>query len=298
MAVGEIISAARYNAMQSKIAQVLGIGTGNFGYGQSLASAQLAISNTVNATHMQKLKADTINAYQHQNNSNPTMADVAVSADITDAVYVQYEAVINTVYANKLTYDVNQVTAPESKVSSLRTTEWGGGGDPQTIIHEFTVTFTNVNHFRNFFNSGGEVRMRATLTNGASDNTKYVEWQSMLTSVNILTMNYLNSTASSGTSFTVGAYDLTTAFKTLWTKSGSGVYNDNLITYKAKLVSNVMTFRIEYFDGTPLPGIEPGTSGTDERVIGKFTSIVEQQRATGSYVEVATPLYANTVVLG
>jgi hypothetical protein len=77
------------------------------------------------------------------------MADVAVSADITDAVYVQYEAVINTVYANKLTYDVNQVTAPESKVSSLRTTEWGAAATRKLLymnlqLHLLTSTILEI----------------------------------------------------------------------------------------------------------------------------------------------------------
>jgi hypothetical protein len=112
----------------------------------------------------------------------------------------------------------------------------------------------------------------------------------MLSSLNILVLNYLNTTAGSGTSFALGAYDLTTSFQNIWTKAGSGVYDDNIITYKAKIVDNVLTIRVEYYDGDPRPGIEPGTSGVDEQVNGIITSIFEQQRANASVV-INTPAY-------
>lgn len=296
MAVGEIITAARYNLMQAKVAAVMGNGSADYGYGQSLASSQVQkVANVVLASHMQKLKTDINKAAIHQTNSPITLTDVAVQNDITDVVYAQYESACNTIYSNHLNYSVNQVTAPESKISSKRTQSWGGGGQPQTVRHEFTAKFNSADHLRHFFNSGGEVRMRATLTGGTG--AKYQEWRSMITSLGIVTMNYNTTTANSGTSYATGAYDLTSSYKTIWTKPGSGVYNDNLITLKAKKSGGVMTFVIEFYDGSPLdPG--DGTSGVDEQVNGTLTSIVEQQRATGNYVEVPSPVYATTINLG
>ena len=296
MAVGETISAARYNTMQSKVAVVVGTGSGTFGYGQALASGQVTAStDIVRATHMQKLKTDITTAYFHQNNAAPTLTDVATDDDITDAVYVQYSNVVDNIYNNRLTYDIAQVTSPESKKSSVRNTVWGGSGDPQTIVHQVDIEFNNADHLRHFFNSGGEIRHRTTLTNGSG--AKYDEWRSMVSSLNILVLNYLNTTAGSGTSYALGAYDLTTSYQTIWTKAGSGVYDDNLITYKAKIVDKVLTIRVEYHDGDPRPGATPGTSGTDEQVNGIITSFFEQQRATGSVV-VSTPAYYNRVNLG
>ena len=305
MAVGEIITAARYNEMQSKLALVMGNGTGDFGYGQSLTSAQVTKNTSiVNATHMQKLKTDVDRAYFHQNNVATGITDVAVSDDITDAVYVEYINIINNVYNNRFNYNVTQMTAPESGISSLRRTDWGGrepsagasADMPQTLIHEVEIKFNSADHFRHFFNSGGEIRMRGTLSGGSG--AKYNDWKSMLASLNVLTMTYLNSTASSGTSFAVGAFDLTSSYQTIWTKAGSGVYDDNLITYSAKVVSNILTIKIEYHDGDPKPGITPGTTGIDERVNGELNSIIEQQRATGINVEVPTPTYRNLKTIG
>ena len=73
---------------------------------------------------------------------------------------------------------------------------------------------------------------------------------------------------------------------------------NNNITYKAKLNStgNKITFRVEYTDGDAIPPGD-GTPGVDEPVEGTFNSIVEQQRATGSYVEVPTPNYSNILTI-
>lgn len=298
MAVGEIISAARYNSLQAKVANVLGNGAGDFGYGQDLTSNQMTsttgltiTSDTdttiVRATHMQKLKTDITTAYFHQNNSAPTLTDVVADTDITDAVYIQYSAVVDDVYTNRLDYDINQVTGPEFKKDSQRTTVWGGSGEPQTIIHEVDIEFNNADHLRHFFNSGGEIRHNTTFTNGTG--TKYTEWRSMATTLGVLVLNYLNTTASSGSSYGLGVYDLTTTYQTIFTKTGSGVYSDNLITYKARIVDKTLTIRVEYYDGEPAVG---GVLGIDEQVTGIITSIFEQQRSTGSVV-VSTPAYYN-----
>jgi len=295
MAVGEIITAARYNLMQAKVNSVLGNGSNDYGYGQSLSSSQVQqVTNVVRASHMQKLKTDINNATVHQTNIATTIPSVATDNDITDAVYAQYETSSNLIFTNHLLFDVNQVTAPESKISSTRTAAWGGGGDPQIVRHEITATFNSADHYRHFFNSGGEVRLRSTLTGGTG--AKYTEWVSMVNALSVVSLNYNTTTAASGTSFSKGAYDLTTSYQTLWTKAGSGVYSDNLITVKAKKSGSVLTMVFEFFDGEPLPGIIG--DGIDERVNGTLKSIIEQQRATGSFVEVETPIYKTTISLG
>lgn len=297
MAVGEIITAARYNLMQAKVKAVLGNGSGLYGYGQTTeSSAVQVVTNIVRASHMQKLKSDLNKCVVHQTNVATTVPDIAVEADITDPAYAQYEAESDSVYANHLQFDLNQMTAPESKVTSRRTQAWGGGGDPQVIRHEFTVKFDDADHARHFFNSGGEIRFRGTLTGGVG--AKYTEWLAMFTTMGIVKIDYNTTTADSGTAFNIGFDDLTTAYQTIWTKAGSGAYSENLITYKAKANGKTLTILAEFYDGEALAGVTPGTAGVDERVNGTLTSIIEQQRATGSFVEVATPVYKNTIELG
>ena len=300
MAVGEIITASRYNVIQSKVESVLGNGSDDYGYGQTVTSRQVtAVTNIVTASDMQKLRTDINKCQVHQTNLATTITQVNTDEDITDAVYVEYENAANTIFDDHLEFDLNQMTAPESKLTSRRTALWGGGGDPQTVRHEFTVTFLNSDARRHFFNSGGEIRVRGTLSLGATPGgAKFTEWQSMLTSLGVVKINYNTTTADSGTGFGIGAYDLTATDQTLWTKGGSGVYDDNLITIKARATSTQITVTFELYDGEPEPGATPGTSGVDERVNGVLTSIVEQQRATGSFVEVDSPVYATSIEIG
>lgn len=49
MAVGDIITAARYNNLQSRVATVMGVGSGDDGYGQNLNSSQVAVGANVQA---------------------------------------------------------------------------------------------------------------------------------------------------------------------------------------------------------------------------------------------------------
>ena len=49
MAVGDIITAVRYNNIQSTVEDVLGVGSANFGYGGSTASNQVPVEKIVAA---------------------------------------------------------------------------------------------------------------------------------------------------------------------------------------------------------------------------------------------------------
>jgi len=302
MAVGEIITAARYNSMQAKAIAVMGNGNGNLGYGQQPVSTSVASINTVNALHMQNLKSDLEKAYVHQTGSLPTLTSVTSVDEITDTVYSQYEAISTFVYQeiNRFTLDVSQATT-ENKLSSQRTSAWGGGGQPQTVRHEFTVTFTGgytvvnadgttgvatgADHRRHFFNSGGEIRVVPSISNPPTSTAKFVNWQSLLQSIGTLRFNYTTVTASSGISSSLGNFDLTSTYQTLYTKSGTSVYTDNTFVVKAKgeQTSGVVTFLVEFTDDL--------SNNVDEPVEGTLLNSISQYRATGSYVSVPSPVY-------
>ena len=52
MAVGDIITAARYNNLQSRVATIIGTASGDDGYGQALESSKVAAAEIVTATNM------------------------------------------------------------------------------------------------------------------------------------------------------------------------------------------------------------------------------------------------------
>jgi len=292
MAVGEIITAARYNAIQAKVSQTLGVGAGTYGYGQTVTSYQVTSSNDVTATHMNYLITDLQKLYAHQTGGVPSLTTVSSTQDINDNVWTQHSAAADTAYLNYLAvYEPTQASVEAKLSSPPRTTVWGGSSDPQSIYHEFVITFNDANHRRHFFNAGGEVRFASSLTSGSG--SKYVEWNGMLSAMGTVKFNYTNCTASSGTGYGLGNFDLTTTYTTVFVKTGSGVYseNDYIIKAKTNITGNQILFLIEFNDG------DDGGPDVDEPVNGTLTSTISQLRATGAYVVVSTPGYANIQTL-
>lgn len=291
MAVGSIISAARYNAIQAKAETILGNGSGRFGYGQiPLLSSIINQNNLVRASHMQSLRTDLTKAYVHQTGSLPVLTNVLLDEEITDAVYVQYEAVSNYIYNNRNDIFESTQGSVESKLTSNRssTSPWGGGLQPQSIYHEFKVIFSNADARRHFFNAGGEVRISTSITN--TSGAKAVDWAGMMSATGIIKFSDNGTNASSGNTTGIGNFDLTSSYQTVFNKPGTGVYSSNDYIVKAKQnSSSEIQFRIEFFDGAVGP--------VDEPVVADITSSVSQLRATGIYVENPSPLYQNVQTL-
>ena len=66
MAVGDTITAARINNLQSRIELILGSGSGQNGYGQSLSSAQVSNDTTATAADLNAIYTDVLKARVHQ----------------------------------------------------------------------------------------------------------------------------------------------------------------------------------------------------------------------------------------
>ena len=294
MAVGEIITAARYNNLQRRVATIMGNGTGDDGYGQSLNSSQVAVAETVTATHMALLFNDIEAGIKHQSNLGPAeivIIDVADVIEDSNSVnkkgVAQFESETTTLENNKFAIDVNQGTA-EAAVQGQYTTDWNGQLD-----HLVNVTFTDGNHARHFFNAGGEVRFSANLQSFPAE-AKSINWATILSNMQTIKFNYTATSATgSGTGSAIGYHDLTTSFQAIFDKQGSAPYAENhyIIEVKGDVAvdPSVLQFRVNFDDDDPT---EPGTP-TDELVSGTLTSIVTQFRPTGVNVSVPTPTYAN-----
>lgn len=296
MAVGDTITAARYNNVQARIQTIMGTGSGTDGYGQTLASATVSTGGTITALHMQNLYDDMIAARIHQTGATPTsIADMAtgdvvaedVSTDPNGAAkgYADFESLMSDIEGDKFLIDSSQASV-EAAISSVRATSWSG-----VLTHTFTVTFGSANLRRHFFNAGGEIRFSATLS--GTSGSKGTDWQTMLSNMGTIKFDYTQTTTTgTGTGSSLGNYDLTSVFQTVFTKTGSGVYAENDYNIQAKeLSSTEIQFQIEFRDD------DVGDPAVDESVTGTLTSTIQQYRPTGLYVEVTTPSYANNITL-
>lgn len=297
-----VITAARYNDLQSKVANIVGNGSGEFGYGQTLNSAQVAADTLIDSAHMADLYTDLINARVHQVGSLPnSVATISAgnvieedSADTgTGRGVLQYETLANTIETDKAliyTGDTSQSTITVAKTSSTRTNSWNG-----TVDHTATVTFASADARRHFFNAGGEIRISADLDPGSS-NGKNNDWNNLLSQMGTVLFKQ-NSTASNGSApgagSAIGQRQLTSSLQKIFQKDGSGVYSANDYNiYARELSTTVIQFRIQFRDD------DTGGAGSidpqDESVTGTLESNVGHRLPTGSYVSLTSPTYATT----
>ena len=122
-----VVTASRYNAIQTKVANVLGTGSGDKGYGQSVTSGQVTTGDEVTATHIANLRVDINKCILHQTGSATTAIVAPSSGDIIEEDnssnkqgWAQYEATATTAETNRLTANAGNMTTT-SKITEQRT---------------------------------------------------------------------------------------------------------------------------------------------------------------------------------
>jgi len=303
--VGSKILASDYNALQSKVASVMGVGSGTYGYGQTspqYTSSQIVGNPTITVTQWRNLRNDLINAYTHQGSiGNLTIPSIpTTSAKVTSADYALYSALATSIYNNVNATPPSSQASLTSFSSGQRTTAWNG-----TVHHTVTLTFASAAAARYYFNSGGNFQFSASLINypgypghGSADASyaKDADWNMLLTNIGTITFN-ISGTSTTGSYTTIGSsigfYQLTTTPQNIFQKKTSSPYYTNNqydILASINAGGTVITFDIQFADLS--------TGGTDENIEGTLTSLVQAYYATGSSVQVNLPSYSATMTGG
>jgi len=294
-----VVTATRYNAIQSKVAAVLGTGSGDKGYGMSLASAQVGAGDTVTATHIANLHTDINKCILHQTASATTAIVAPAASDVIEESnstnkkgWAQYEAESTVAETNRLTAAGGNMTTT-SELTESRTNAWGSSTD--TVNTTFTVTFSSADIKRNFFNAGGEIRMALALSSGSG--SKGTSWTNLFSGAGTIKFGRTATTCTgSGTTTSIGNVDMTGSHQTIFSKDvGSGVYGENDFTITAKdNSSTVLEFIVTLNDDDA--GDQTGTGGpVDEDVGGTTTLTVSSFYANNaSAVQHSRPTYSVT----
>jgi len=307
------ITAARINNLQSSIALILGTGSGQNGYGQTVTSTQ--VSNTpgdnnsiISAEDLNAIYADILTARVHQvgpgdigiaeviQNLNVVAEDTSffvnddgvTSAD-PDGVkkgIEDFELLMSQVQADKSLLHPTQA-ALEAAISSARSSSWNG-----LIRHEVAVTFSSAEQKRFFFNTGGEIRFSANNTSASTP--KGLDWAQLCSQVGTVKFGANSTVSTSGGGTSIGNYDLTSSFQNIYQKVGSGtysaVYAGNIYTIKARTdIDTRIIFRIEFNDVVT-------DNNIDNNVDGRLQSTLQHYRSDGDVV-IAAPSYYNTQTL-
>ena len=309
--VGDVVENERYNDLRSRINAIY-VDQWN----QSDRTVDMVggstpgVSDKIARTEMLNLYLDIQGTRVHQTGSLATLAvpstGYVIGADtVTGFNQTTYQDIAvsggtsmgNNDFENRIidaeNYNFTHLSYPAGNFSpgtarsSSRTPTWGVASNQIGIYHVVRFQWASVQAKTYYRNAGGRIAFTTAVSNigtGASQ-AKNQDWADLLSAMGTVTIDAHNTSAASGTSANRGFDDLTNSYQVLFTKTGSGAYNDNYYELAAKNVnSRTVDFRITFYDGDTGTGDlgGPGT-GTpiDEPVTADFTST-------------ATPLYPDS----
>jgi hypothetical protein len=300
MPVNDLIKTNDYNNIRGTILAVYGPGSGNKGYGQTMASAYKADHDRVSQTDWDNLRFDIVNAITHQSGTAPVIADVEEGQLISFTNNTTYTTLASTADTNRFNIGsgrfITQATAPNGSV----TRTWSGATIPQywlnEITCEITLTFSTADEARWFFNSGGEIRIQTSRT-GGTNNAQNNDWSSLLSAAG--QRSFGSQTPITGFSPMNGQnfYRLTNSYQNYYTLSSSAPYASNSYRLQAKCnvannstgTANIINLRVVMTDAYVDPGNLPtDIPNTAEGVDGTFTVTVVERKASGPLIPSGT----------
>lgn len=272
--VGNDILSTDINALQTKASEVLGPGSGTYGYGQSLNSSPVSSGQQIAKSDFDAIRFDIVNILVHQTGSTPSAAlaqnNIPVRAGAGDPIN-NYDSLLITARSNRFNVEASQQT-----LSAIATKTYSSAWSTSAEA-VLTLTFSTATQARYFFNSGGKIRMRAERTGGTSSQQNNA-WTNLLDSVGDQTFGADNDSP-------IGFYELTNSYETFYTLSASTPYSANNYTLSAKCnVANNSTgtattvdikiaLNDTYVDaGPPAPG---------DSVDGNLEFVTEELKASG-----------------
>lgn len=296
---GSIIEAIDYNAIRNKIIAIMGAGSGQSGYGQTLLSTAVATGNQVTKVQWDALRYDILNARIHQDGVTPTIVSAVQGEPIRYGAAhpnTQYSIQADTAIANKFNIGTGQFVV-DAGISQTRSTSWQNG-----LTAVATITFSSSDRARWFFNSGGRLRISANRTGGTSS-LQNSSWSSILDTAGILTIGAVSST--------INFWALTNTYTTIYTGTGSSQYYSGNI-YQVRAACNVADNSLggasqiliqwnltDAYTAFRTPSFFP------DLVDGTLTLQVDEQRASGILQPVGTgpftiqrPGYSITAITG
>jgi hypothetical protein len=294
-----LILATDYNLVQSKIASVMGEGSGTKGYGQNpLASSQVGQFSKITAKQWNDLRSDVLRARQHQTGQDLSSNLIVASANTTISE-AQRAALLNMAIdtENPVDSDGNLIPVSPPPPTELarsnlfnelvRTQKWNG-----EISHTVDIIWPTANDARYFFNSGGNIEFSSSFSPSVSG-LKGISWSTLLQNMGTFRFSW-DRVYTTGSAFTGpgGFYKLTTIPVTIAQKeTSSSAYVPNEYRITARVNSTlpnerrILTFVVYWDDrsGPPPSFPDPGF-GVDEDVEGTLTSRVQVVRSINNVV--------------
>ena len=290
-----------------------GTGSAQYGLGQSAIST-VSAGGTVNASQWNALMTGITNIANHTNDTMTSRS--AVSSGDTVAILAAVAADLATLAASVAAGSPNAtaLTTSSAKQTSDSSSSWYGA---HTVEH--SVTFSDANKMRHFFNAGGKIRVAKSRTgNGATGGgatTKDSNWTNLYAALgNIDIASQASTRSGSGETLTTnglanGFHDLGTGYThIIRLTEATSPYTGNYIDVHAKLNASVgsatiMTVKTTANDGaaddtytsgnTSSVDATPDRNGTHAATIA-VTSVTSAQGLSSAIAESSTAVVSNS----
>ena len=245
---GDLILDDEYNTFVTStdpigINHIMGTGATVYGLGQTPLDGVVANGNTVTAANWNALLSALDNIGNHTNDSLTARTQVAAGDTIGIKAAIAADLVSLAAEVAAGSPNATAISAGSELQSSRSSTRYVGS---HTVEH--TVTFSNANEMRFFFNAGGKIRVNLTrvgggLANGSSTSDKDDSVDEMITAMGDFDIKSLTSSRSGTTEtlttdgFAVGFQDVTTSYQTVFLLTqANGTYTS--MTLKGEIKGN------------------------------------------------------------
>jgi hypothetical protein len=294
-----LVIATDYNSIQRNIDNVLGVGgtnpstltpDGSFGYGQSVASAQVSMNAKVSLTQWNNLRTDIIRARQYQTGIDQSALTLpTLLTKINEADRAAYALAASSAVTNRLVTPLpGQVTRENLVANQSHTGAWNA-----TLSQVVTVNFPSADAARNYFNTGSRFEFSAVMSgySGTNPGDKDYAWNVILTNMGTIYFTRTATTCTgSGNTSGIGFTSLTGGNQLVFSKDVSNAtYAPNRFALYARISGGQLIFTLQWEDG-----YAPGGFGIDEGVTGTITSTIQVFRASGTNVSQPLPSATTT----
>jgi hypothetical protein len=211
------------------INHIQGTGDGEYGLGQT-AIAGTSAGATIQASQWNSLFTAMTNVANHTNRSITSNSAVLAGDTVSAISALQTDL-------NNLAADVagGSASATALTTNSKRNDDASGRWATSHVVEQ-SVTFTNGDHARYYFNAGGKIRIVVSRTGngGSSATAKDGSLDEVITAAGNIDIKSGTTTRSGSgetvTAGTLGYYDLTTSYQTfLQVAQDSGTYSGNIL---------------------------------------------------------------------
>jgi len=284
MATNPIIFAADYNAIQTKVQQVLGTYYGQTVNSQAIPTPVTTLNATkITALQWQKLYTDLLICYNHQNASNGSLTYPVSTNTIYYIDYQAYDTMGTSILTNYLQFNSGYKSS-QSFTSKTQAAGWGLKTVSTTVRHQISLTFPSAAAAGYFFNSGGTVYFSADMSGGqtATPLTKDFSWASMLSHMGTIAFSggsctTLAGAVTPGTGY-MGFNSLNSTNQLVYQKlTEASTYSPNQYDIYANITGAIVTFYVEFEDRSGSATLFT----IDEPVGGLLTSNSSMSYASG-----------------